>query len=203
MIPRLTPTRVQWILQVNCIHATQKSHETSQLWDQENGQETGVRICDKVIPTHMCLYCILCIGIICSSHWSTDKTTHVKLLSYHTLVLYWAHSLRPMKQPMESHRFATHWHYMRFTFVGPWNCPCKASVLPNIRIKPKPMPTITMKPIVGPIDVCKLNLHEITFCETSFLVISCKLSLMIDGISGSELLYGDCRKALQIRAPEE
>ena len=123
VIARVTPIRVQWILQVNCIHATQKSHETSQLWDQENSQETGVRICDKVIPTHMCLYCNLCIGIICGSHWSTHKTAHVKLLSYHTLVLYWAHSLRPMKQPMESHRFATHWHYMGFTFVGPWNCP--------------------------------------------------------------------------------
>ena len=25
-----------------------------------NGQETGVRACDKIIPTHMCLYCNLC-----------------------------------------------------------------------------------------------------------------------------------------------
>ena len=70
-----------------------------------------------------------------------------------------------------------------------------------------PMPTIPMKPVVGPISVCKLSLHEITFCEFPFLVISCKLSLMIDGVSSSELLYSDCvilgKKALQIRAPEE
>ena len=25
-----------------------------------NGQETGLRACDKIIPTHMCLYCNLC-----------------------------------------------------------------------------------------------------------------------------------------------
>ena len=87
VIARFTPTRVQWILQVNCIHATQKSHETSQLWDQENGQETRVRICDKVIPTHMCLYSTLCIGILCGSHWLIHKNCPCKVTVLPQIVL--------------------------------------------------------------------------------------------------------------------
>ena len=72
--------------------------------------------------------------VSCDSHWLTHKTVHVKSLSYNTLALYCAHFLRNMKWPMESRCFATHWHYMGFTFVGQWNCPRKSSVLPNIRI---------------------------------------------------------------------
>ena len=46
--------------------------------------ETGVCVCDKIIPTYMC-YIVICtetgIGITCGSQWSTHETAYVKPLS--------------------------------------------------------------------------------------------------------------------------
>ena len=107
-----------------------------------NGQETGVRICDKIIPTHMCLYCNLyriwhymwftlihqwnchCHanvlphnGLILGSFCSMDKTAPVKPLFCPTIALHGIYIGRSIKlslytKPLFCHTFALHGFYI-------------------------------------------------------------------------------------------
>ena len=83
-----------WILQSNCVYGSQKSPQTSQLWDRKMALKQGYVFVKKIFP-HMCAYIVISaesgIGMICGSHWSTHETAHVKPLCYLTLVLHWAH----------------------------------------------------------------------------------------------------------------
>ena len=83
----------------------------------------------------MYLYCNLSrnwrwhyMGFTWGSHGSAHETAPVNPLFCHTLELHGAYIGHLMNLPMWSHCFATHWHYMGFTLIGPWNCPCKAIV---------------------------------------------------------------------------
>ena len=91
----------------------------------------GICVCDKIVPANMYLYCKLSrnwrwhymrfawagqwnwpckpivlphIGITWVWHWSIHETAHI------------------------NHCLATHWYYMGFTLVDPWNCTWKATV---------------------------------------------------------------------------
>ena len=85
-----------------------------------------VRVCDKIIPTYICLYCNQCKNLHWHYMWFTvidswncsckaTDLTHIGL----TLGSFW-----PMKQSMWGHCFVTDWRYIGFMFVSPWNYPC-------------------------------------------------------------------------------
>ena len=92
-----------------------------------NGQKIGVHVCDKIIPTDMCLYCNMCriwhwhytwftlidpwncscnatvlqhIGLTLASFCSTDETAPVKPLFWHALALHWIYVGWSMKPPL-------------------------------------------------------------------------------------------------------
>ena len=97
----------------NGIYETQKSPETSQLWDHVKSRKQGYLFVTK-LSLHIYAYIAICaetgIGTTCGSQWLTHETGHVKPLSN------------------------THWSYIGLILSDPWNRLCKAIVLPQIDI---------------------------------------------------------------------
>ena len=150
-----------WILKSNCIYGTQKSPETSQLWDHNMSRKQGNVFVTKLSP-HLCAYIVICaetgIGITCGSQidpWNcpckatvlthigltlgsfcpTYETPHVKPLFCHRLAPHGIYVGQPMKLPLYAKPFfAIHSHCMGFTLVDPWNCLYKTNIVPNIGI---------------------------------------------------------------------
>ena len=67
-----------------CIYGTQKSHETSQLWDHDMSRKQGYVFVIKLSP-HIYAYIVICaengIRITCGSQFLIHETAHVKPLS--------------------------------------------------------------------------------------------------------------------------
>ena len=84
-------------------------------------------LCEAAVLTHICLT----LNSFCWTH----ETAHAKSLFCHRMALHGIYVGQPMKLPLYAKPIsAIHLHYMGFTLVVPWNCLCKASVSPTIRI---------------------------------------------------------------------
>ena len=107
-------TQSRFCEQIVFITATQKWLKICRLWDQEITRKPGLTNCiwsleqsTLEVRFHIRLKWGICV---------CDKIMPANMYLYYNLSRNWR------------------WHYMGFTWVGPWNCSCKYIVLPHIGI---------------------------------------------------------------------
>ena len=96
------------------ITTTQKWPETCRLWDQEITRKHG-----------------LTNYIWSLQQWTLEVRIHIRFK--------WGICIWDKIMPANVYLYCNlsrnwRWHYMGFTWVGSWNCPCKSIVLPHIGI---------------------------------------------------------------------
>ena len=103
-----------------------------------------------------------------NSHWSAHNIAHVKSLFCDILVKLGPYIGRPMNYQCFAH--------VRYTFVSEWQAYAHH----------------THEAYRGSHKCLWAGFAWNYLCKCPVLVISCKLFLVIDDVSGSEFLYGDC-----------